>query len=85
MAKDDTREAGRDLTQPNDTRIGGEMGGASDRNSGGGSGTGIPDAETAMRAGDAVTRGDVHEDREKLFPEAKTHQPHPPGREREAE
>jgi hypothetical protein len=75
------RGVGRDLTQPDDKRIGGEMGGASDGNSGGGSGAGIPDGDTALRAGDAATRGDVHRDRDKLFPEARTHEPHPADRE----
>jgi len=41
--------------------------GAGDWNSGGGAGTGIPDAELAMRT-DAATRGDVERDRKKLFP-----------------
>jgi hypothetical protein len=43
--------------------------GASDADNGGGAGAGIPDAELVDRAGDAVTRGDVRQDREKLFPE----------------
>jgi hypothetical protein len=43
--------------------------GASDADNGGGAGAGIPDAELVERAGDAVTRGDVRQDREKLFPE----------------
>ena len=43
--------------------------GASDADNGGGVGAGIPDAELVERAGDAVTRGDVRQDREKLFPE----------------
>ncbi len=44
--------------------------GASDATSGGGAGGGTPDGDLAQRAGDAVTRGDVREDREKLFPES---------------
>jgi hypothetical protein len=44
--------------------------GASDANSGGGAAAGIPDADLAARAGDAVTRGNVRQDREKMFPEA---------------
>lgn len=44
--------------------------GASDANNGGGAGSGIPDAETALRTGDTATRGDVEKDREKLFPES---------------
>ena len=43
--------------------------GASDATNGGGAGAGIPDADTAMRAGDAVTKGDPDEDRKKIFPE----------------
>jgi hypothetical protein len=43
--------------------------GAGDASSGGGAGAGIPDAETAERAGEAVNRGDVAHDRKKLFPE----------------
>jgi hypothetical protein len=45
--------------------------GASDANSGGGAGAGIPDAELDMRTGGRVERGDLDADREKLFPEAK--------------
>ena len=49
--------------------LGAGGGGSNDVTSGGGAGAGIPDAETAMRMGDAVTSGDVKADREKLFPE----------------
>jgi hypothetical protein len=49
--------------------------GASDATSGGGAGAGIPDGDLAARVGDAVTRGDVHHDREKLFPEAEGSRP----------
>ena len=49
--------------------LGAGGGGSNDVTSGGGNGTGTPDGDTAMRAGAAVTRGDVKEDREKLFPE----------------
>jgi hypothetical protein len=52
--------------------------GASDANNGGGAGSGVPDAETGMRT-DAPLKGDVEEDREKLFPEARTHRPQPGG------
>jgi len=48
--------------------------GAGDANNGGGAGSGVPDAETALRT-DAVTKGDTARDREKLFPEADTHRP----------
>ncbi|HEV2296204.1 MAG TPA: hypothetical protein VGR35_20335 [Tepidisphaeraceae bacterium] len=44
--------------------------GAGDASSGGGAGAGTPDGDLAERAGDAVTRGDVRQDREKIFPEA---------------
>jgi hypothetical protein len=47
--------------------------GASDGNSGAGKGAGIPDGETGMTPpGEPATRGDEQEDREKLFPEAKS-------------
>ena len=51
--------------------------GASDANNGGGggAGAGIPDADLADRAGDAVTRGDVAKDREKIFPEGNQRRP----------
>jgi hypothetical protein len=53
---------------------GGELGagggGSNDVTSGGGAGAGIPDAETAMRLGDVVTRGDPDRDRQRIFPEA---------------
>ena len=51
--------------------LGAGGGGSNDVTSGGGAGAGIPDAETAMRMGDAVTRGDVDQDRERIFPETK--------------
>ena len=63
--------------EANPTSIEGAVG-ASDADNGGGAGAGVPDAELVARAGDAVTRGDVHADREKLFPEAKSHE-HKPG------
>ncbi len=50
--------------------LGAGGGGSNDVTSGGGAGAGIPDAETALRMGDAVTRGDVKQDKAKLFPEA---------------
>ena len=49
--------------------LGAGGGGSNDITSGGGNATGTPDAETADRAGDAVTRGNAEEDRKKLFPE----------------
>lgn len=55
----------------NTGELGAGGGGSNDVTSGGGNATGIPDAETADRAGDAVNRGEVDEDREKLFPEQK--------------
>ena len=82
--RDNPRNTGRDETRSDaDARPDAAMGGAADGDSGGGSGAGIPDGDTALRAGDAAVRGDVHHDREKLFPEAKTHQPHPADREGE--
>ena len=68
----------RDLTDPDDSnRIGGGPG-ASDGNSGGGAGSGIPGGGTDLRTDGAFSGGDVEEDREKLFPEAKTKR-NPPG------
>ena len=46
--------------------------GASDATSGGGAGSGIPDADTAARTAGRAARGNVERDRQKLFPEAKT-------------
>lgn len=43
--------------------------GASDADSGAGSGSGVPSGDLAMRVGDEVTRGNVNRDRRKLFPE----------------
>ena len=43
--------------------------GASDANSGGGAGSGIPSGDTALRAGRRVTLGSVDEDKKRLFPE----------------
>lgn len=60
----------------NDTRPDAGVG-ASDADNGGGAGSGIPDADLAMNAGDAVVRGDTDSDRNKLFPEAKTHRGEP--------
>jgi hypothetical protein len=74
MAKD---KSDWDLTADEDKdRIGGGPG-ASDANSGAGNATGIPDAETGMNAEDVVNKGDVDEDREKLFPEARHDGPNP--------
>lgn len=53
-----------------DPTIESAMGGADDANSGGGNASGIPDGETAIRAGAPVTRGDVQQDREKVFPDS---------------
>ena len=46
------------------------MGGAGDDNSGGGNASGTPDADTGMLAEEVVTKGDVAEDRAKLFPDS---------------
>ena len=43
--------------------------GASDADSGAGSGSGVPSGDLAMRVGDEVTRGNVERDKRKLFPE----------------
>ena len=51
--------------------LGAGGGGSNDVTSGGGAGAGIPDAETAMRMGETVTRGDVDQDRERIFPETR--------------
>jgi hypothetical protein len=51
--------------------LGAGGGGSNDITSGAGNATGIPDAETADRAGNAVNRGDVKKDRAKLFPESR--------------
>ena len=49
--------------------------GAGDANNDGGAGAGIPNADLAERAGDAVTRGNIRQDREKMFPEADQKRP----------
>ena len=64
------REQQKPRVDENVGELGAGGGGSNDITSGGGNATGIPDAETADRAGDAVNRGNVDEDREKLFPEA---------------
>ena len=43
--------------------------GASDSNSGGGAGAGIPDADTGMNVEGQIDRGNPDDDRKKLFPE----------------
>jgi hypothetical protein len=48
------------------------MGGASDASSGGGAGAGVPDGDTGMLTEGAINKGNVEEDRRKLFPKAKT-------------
>ena len=51
----------------------GEIGGgpgASDATSGGGAGAGIPDGDLALRSNGRLDRGDVQEDKKKLFPNA---------------
>jgi hypothetical protein len=55
--------------ETDDVAMDSAMGGADDANSGGGNATGIPDGETAMRT-DAVTRGNVRQDRDKVFPKS---------------
>lgn len=60
-------------------------GGSNDISSGGGAGAGTPDGDTAMSAGDVVTRGDPEKDREKLFPETSKTQNQQRGTERPLE
>ncbi len=50
--------------------LGAGGGGSNDVTSGGGAGSGTPDGDTAMNVGQAVTKGDVEADKEKLFPDA---------------
>ena len=57
--------------------LGAGGGGSNDVTSGGGNASGTPDAETAMRLGDAVTRGNAEKDRERIFPEASGSQQQP--------
>ena len=54
---------------PEGEHLGAGGGGSNDVTSGGGAGAGVPDAETAMRMGDVVTKGDVDRDRQRIFPE----------------
>lgn len=60
--------------------LGAGGGGTNDVTSGAGNSAGIPDGDTALRAGDAVTRGDTEQDRKRLFPEAqsRSHPGHEP-------
>lgn len=62
------RERGDEQTEGDHLGAGG--GGSNDVTSGGGAGAGVPDAETAMRVGEVVTKGDVDRDRQRIFPEA---------------
>ena len=55
--------------------LGAGGGGSNDVTSGGGAGSGIPDAETAMRMGETVTRGDTDSDRQRIFPESTEREP----------
>ena len=68
MARKQPRER-KPRVDENLGELGAGGGGSNDVTSGAGNATGIPDAETADRAGDVVNRGDVEKDREKLFPE----------------
>jgi hypothetical protein len=79
MAKD---KSDWDLTSDADRdRIGGGPG-ASDAYSGAGNATGTPDADTGMAAGEVINRGEVDEDRKRLFPESEDENPQP-GQDRE--
>jgi len=69
MSKQKKDRSDWDLTEDADKdRIGGGPG-AGDANSGAGNATGTPDADTGMRAGDAINQGDIDEDRTALFPD----------------
>jgi hypothetical protein len=48
----------------------GDTGGASDGNSGGGGGAGVPDGDLGMRADSPIGGRSTEADREKLFPDA---------------
>jgi hypothetical protein len=79
MAKD---KSDWDLTNDADRdRIGGGPG-ASDAYSGAGNATGVPDADIGMAAGDVINRGDVEQDKKRLFPELDDDSPQP-GQDRE--
>ncbi|HYO10030.1 MAG TPA: hypothetical protein VER17_13755 [Tepidisphaeraceae bacterium] len=58
--------------RPSEPPLEGGMGGASDASSGGGAGAGIPGGGTDMRTDGRFSKGDIEEDRKKIFPEAKT-------------
>jgi hypothetical protein len=49
--------------------------GASDATNGGGAGSGIPDADTGMRAEEALRKGNPAEDKRKLFGSDKAQKP----------
>lgn len=63
----------RDRVDENVGQLGTGGGGSNDATSGGGNAAGIPDADTALSAGDAVLRGDVKKDRRRIFGAAKPH------------
>jgi hypothetical protein len=67
----DERKPRVDENAGGDQALGAGGGGSNDVTSGGGNGSGIPDGETAMRAGDAALAGDPETDRHKLFPESR--------------
>ena len=46
------------------------MGGAGDDNNGGGNASGTPDADTGMTVGDVINKGDVQQNKARLFPGA---------------
>lgn len=48
-------------------QLGAGGGGSNDVDSGAGAASGIPDADTAEHAGDVVNRGNVADDRKRLF------------------
>ena len=62
----DIGAGGGDTTEEMDSA----MGGASDGSSGGGAGAGVPGGGTDMRSDGKFDKGNVDEDRKKIFPEA---------------
>jgi len=53
------------------------MGGAGDGSSGGGAAAGTPGGDLDLRTNGRFDKGDVQKDRQKVFPEAKTHRRRP--------
>jgi hypothetical protein len=51
--------------------------GSSDGTNGGGAASGIPDGDTAMTAGDIANRGNIEQDKARLFPVDQTESSRP--------